>query len=87
MFVLRTQRNSSYYMQCDFVSEFSILKIKVWEIYTFLAVGKGGKGKALLQSLVLVLVERTANVLFPLRLTLQFVLLSTSEECKITSQK
>ena len=56
-------------MQCDFVSEFSILKIKVWEIYTFLAVGKGGKGKALLQSLVLWLVERTANVLFPLRWT------------------
>ena len=72
-------------MQCDFVSEFSILKIKVWEIYSFLAVGKRGKGKALLQSLVLV--ERTANVLFPLRWTLQFVLLSTSEECKITSLK
>ena len=74
-------------MQCDFVSEFSILKIKVWEIYSFLAVGRGGKGKALLQSLVLVLVERTANVLFPLRWTLQFVLLSTSEEYKITSLK
>ena len=57
-------------MQCDFVSEFSILKIKVWEIYSFLAVGKRGKGKALLQSLVLV--ERTANVLFPLRWVILF---------------
>ena len=53
----------------------------------FFGGGERGEGKALLQSLVLVLVERTANVLFPLRLTLQFVLLSTSEECKITSLK
>ena len=51
----------------------------------FFGGGERGKGKALLQSLVLV--ERTANVLFPLRWTLQFVLLSTSEEYKITSLK
>ena len=57
------------------------------EIYSFLEMAKKGKGKALLQTLVLVLVERTANVLFPLRWTLQFVLLSTSEEYKITSLK
>ena len=34
----------------------------------FFGGGERGEGKALLQSLVLVLVERTANVLFPVRL-------------------
>ena len=53
----------------------------------FFGGGERGEGKALLQSLVLVRVERSANVLFPLRWTLQFVLLPTSEECKITSLK
>jgi hypothetical protein len=44
----------------------------VREIYSFLAVEKRGKGKALLQTLVLVLVKRYANVLFPMRWVFQF---------------
>ena len=35
------------------------------EIYSFLEMAKKGKGKALLQTLVLVLVKRYANVLLP----------------------
>jgi len=57
----------------------------VWEIYSFSAEGKRGQGKALLQSRVLVLVERAANVLFPLWWTLLFVFEVTTEECKSIS--
>ena len=45
---------------------------KVREIYSFLAVGKRGKGKALLQTWILVLVKRYANVLLPLRWVILF---------------
>ena len=40
----------------------------------FFGGGERGEGKALLQSLVLRWVERTANVLFPMRWTFLFVL-------------
>ena len=52
------------------------------KIYSFFAEGKRGKGKALLQMWVLVWVERTANVLFPLRWTLFLVLCRRKEEIK-----
>ena len=60
---------------------------KVREIYSFLAVGKRGKGKALLQTLVLVRVKRYANVLFPKWWALFFIFSTFMKERKITSLK
>ena len=48
-----------------FVFKVLIFAVVRWEIYSFFGGGKRGKGKALLQTLVLVLVKRYANVLLP----------------------
>lgn len=72
------------YMQCFFRDCFVPRNDQREGNLFLLAEGKRRKGKALLQSLVLVLVERAANVLFPLWWTLLFVFEVTSGECKIT---
>ena len=60
-------------MLCELCRLFVNMQEQRWEIYSFLAVGKRGQGKALLQSWVLRWVKRIANVLFPKRWLFQFV--------------
>ena len=59
-------------MMCFLCGVFVNMRISVGKFILFLALAKGGKGKALLQTWLLVLVQRSANVLFPLRWVFEF---------------
>ena len=75
-FIVRAPHATKLWLLYAVLFVFNVLIFAVvrWEIYSFLEMAKKGKGKALLQTLVLVLVKRYANVLLPKQWNFLFAL-------------
>lgn len=72
-------------MLCFLFGLFVNMQGKRWEIYSFFDVGRKREGKCSFAYLELVVVERYANVHFPLRWAFSFVYSATNEEWKTTT--